>query len=125
MKYLQTLLLLLGLTACSRNPNTLNLQCYGQKSLAIDNQLTDSQDAKQSYHFQNLSIPEHICTTAQQTIQCSRIKDEDGVNTNHYIILNSSLGTVYETTITIEKTKSGEKKTKEIFQGKCESPILN
>ena len=125
MKYLLSLVILLGLAACSKNPNNFSLQCYGQQSLAVNNQLTESKDTVRKYQFQNQSIPDHLCTTAEKVIQCSRIKDEGDSSINHYMILNRSLGALYETTITTQKIKGSEKKTKEIFQGKCESPIFS
>ena len=125
MKYLLYLTLLSGLSACSKNSNDFSLQCFGHQSLAINNKLTESKDAVRTYQFQDQSISDHLCTTAKKTIQCSSIKDEGGANINHYMILDRTLGTLYETIITIQKIKGNEEKTKVIFQGKCESPIFD
>ena len=125
MKYLATPLVILVLASCSQYPDDFSLQCYGQQSVAVDNKLTESKDESLVFTFKDQSIPDHVCTTVEKTIQCSKIKDEGDVNINHYLILNRGLGTLYETTITVQKNKSGEKKTKEIFQGKCERPIFS
>ena len=124
MKYIIALLSLLVLSACSRDSNNFTLHCYGQQSIAIDNRLTKSIEVTKKYQFQNKSISNHLCTQVEQTIQCSQIKDEGDTNINHYMILSRKEGSLYETTITTQKTKGGEKKIKEIFQGQCESPIF-
>jgi len=124
MKYLTVLLSLLVLSACSKNPNNFTLNCYGQQSLAIDNQLTKSIRATKKYQFQNKSMSDHLCTAVEKTIQCSQIKDEGDTNINHYIILAGNYSTIYETTITTHKNKGSEKKNKETSQGQCSSPIF-
>lgn len=90
----------------------------------MDNKLTESKDATKLYQFQNQSIPDHLCISANKTIQCSLIKDQGDININHYIMLARSSSTIYETTITTHKNKGNEKKNKEIFQGQYSSPIF-
>lgn len=114
--------LLLAITACSKDPDNFKLQCYGEHSLSKNNALIQSKDLNKNYEFVNKSISDNKCTYVDKTIQCSKISD-DG-KTNHYLIFNQKLETMYETTITISKTNNGEERLKEVFQGKCQTPIF-